>query len=230
MGSGQVRIECSGLASQKGHKTMATRVTRETDGSTSVQKSAGKKKLVATTRQKQETRQVNVRMPVALIEFLDYAVGEGSEHLPHRFRPRTRSDFVKTLLVGGILDAIYAAPETRWLISCRTQTEEHREHHGKHAKECDEEPKGENLGDRFGVCKTLADAEKKLKEFLISEEGYMEGYGRRDFEIYPVDEKEQPLDDLLRSKLGADYDDYVALRRAMRSRIQNMDFSSVSRP
>ena len=121
MGSGQVRIECSGLASQKGHKTMATRVTRETDGSTSVQKSAGKKKLVATTRQKQETRQVNVRMPVALIEFLDYAVGEGSEHLPHRFRPRTRSDFVKTLLVGGILDAIYAAPETRWLISCRTQ-------------------------------------------------------------------------------------------------------------
>ena len=169
-------------------------------------------------------------MPVTLIEFLDYAVGDGSEHLPQRFRPRTRSDLVKTLLVSGILDAIYTAPETRWLISCRTQAEEHREHHGKHAKERDDEPKGKNLGDRFGVSNTLADAEKKLKEFLISEEGYMEGYGRRDFEIYPVDKEEQPLDDFLRSKFGADYDDYVALRRAMRSRINNMDFSAVSRP
>lgn len=163
---------------------------------------------------KPETRPVNVRMPVALIEFLDYAVKEGSKQLPPHLRPRTRSDAVKRLLVAGMIDAIYSDPNARWRIHCKTQAEEHSKNHGKYAKDRDEDPmKYDNLGERFGTSESAADAEEKLKKFLISEEGYMKGYGRRDFEIYAVDEQDRLLEDLLRNQLGADYDDCVAFRR-----------------
>ena len=167
---------------------------------------------------KQETQQVNVRIPVAIIKTLDLIIDHNS-HLAEFMRPRTRSDVIRIMLVSGLVEAAYVAPAIKWRINCTTQEEENREIRAVYGKEFEEYEF--NYGHNLGTFKTRDAAEKKLKEFLTSEDGYTSGYGRRDFNIYAVNEQvddatgkmqQRPLDDLLRNTLGSDVDTGVAMR------------------